>query len=352
MTDKSSAFQKPIFSLGSLAQKGYWSYLRADTGTLFFLDKVQTQHSQTRLHEEESLFFVKGMVMEPLVTAGVRDGVVQELQVPMGPQMLEDVEEPMPARSATLRDPGTPDQLVVEQHNLTHFPSQPARCASNLEDVIHHIENSRKSTQWCPNFSLTCGYMEDGGALQIACCLVGTDTSSGAMHATMVPDSKRMDMPNVVAGTAKWVRDLEYERFLSTCRQSRSSFFSCCWTEWQKKFVLKDQMGRFYDKCHRHRAIRAMEPRRKAVSTERGLARKYLAVLKDNIPSFDLTTHSPMLPWRIRHEAWVLTRDTVRRDTRMTTFWKIRGQKCREEILPLQVLARRPVANVNQLLQT
>ena len=29
--------------------------------------------------------------------------------------MLEDVEEPMPARPATLRDPGTPDQIVMEQ---------------------------------------------------------------------------------------------------------------------------------------------------------------------------------------------------------------------------------------------
>ena len=29
----------------------------------------------------------------------------------------------------------------------------------------------------------------------------------------MVPDSKKMRMPHVVAGTAKWVRDLVYERF-------------------------------------------------------------------------------------------------------------------------------------------
>ena len=49
--------------------------------------------------------------------------------------------------------------------------------------------------------------------LQIACFLAGTVTSSGAIHATMVPDSKKMDMPYVVATTAKWVRDLGYERF-------------------------------------------------------------------------------------------------------------------------------------------
>ena len=64
-----------------------------------------------------------------------------------------------------------------------------------------------------PQLQFDYGSMEDGGPLQIACFLVGTDTSSGAIHATMVPDSKKMDMPHVVATTAKWVRDLGYERF-------------------------------------------------------------------------------------------------------------------------------------------
>ena len=98
------AVQKPIPSLGRLAQQGYWSDLRADTGALLFLDKIQTEDSQTQLHKEESLFFVFGMMLAPLSTAGVSDEVAQELQMPMGPQMLEDVEEPMLARYATLRD--------------------------------------------------------------------------------------------------------------------------------------------------------------------------------------------------------------------------------------------------------
>ena len=37
------AVQKPILSLGGLAQQEYWSDLRADTGTLFFPDKIQTK---------------------------------------------------------------------------------------------------------------------------------------------------------------------------------------------------------------------------------------------------------------------------------------------------------------------
>ena len=60
-----------------------------------------------------------------MTTAEVSDEVAPEIQMPVGPQMLEDFEEPMPARSATLRDPGTPDQIVMVQHSLTHFPSQP-----------------------------------------------------------------------------------------------------------------------------------------------------------------------------------------------------------------------------------
>ena len=152
------------------------------------------------------------MLVAPLSTAGVSDEVAQELQMPMGPQMLEDVEEPMLARPATLRDPGTPDQIVMEQHSLTHIlrVSPGARCASNLEDVIHHTEQFDAVV---PQLQFDYGYMGDGGPLQIACFLVGADTSSGAIHATMVPDSKKMDMPYVVAATAKWVRDLGYERF-------------------------------------------------------------------------------------------------------------------------------------------
>ena len=41
--------------------------------------------------------------------------------------------------------------------------------------------------QWCLNFSLIFGYMGDGGALQIACFLFGTDASSGATFVFLTP---------------------------------------------------------------------------------------------------------------------------------------------------------------------
>ena len=94
---------------------------------------------------------------------------------------------------------------------------------SNLEDMIHHIENSQqKGAVVVPQLQFDYGSMGVGGPLQKACFLVGTDTSSGAIHAGMVPDSKKMDMPYVVATTARWVRDLRYE-CLSTWIQRRSS---------------------------------------------------------------------------------------------------------------------------------
>ena len=148
-------------------------------------------------------------MVAPLTTAGVSDEVAQELQMPMGPETLEDVEEPMLARPATLRDPGTSDQIVMEQHNLTHFPSQPL-CKMCVESRGHDSPRREQSkiVAVAPQLHFDHGYMGDGGHPQIACFIVGTETSSGAIHATMVPDSKKMDMSYVVAATAKWVRDL------------------------------------------------------------------------------------------------------------------------------------------------
>ena len=58
----------------------------------------------------------------------------------------------------------------------------------------------------------------------------------------------------------------------------------------------------------------------KAISTVRGLARTYFAVLKDNIASFDVQPDSPMLPWTITHAALVVTRYNERRDTSRDTM--------------------------------
>ena len=177
------------------------------------------------------------------------------------------------------------------------------------------------------------GYTGDGCPPQIACLLVEADTSSGATQATMVPNSKKMDMPYVVAATAKWVRDLVYERFCphgdkeGVLQLLLDTVARECRPEGEDWQILQQ-----VSPTQSHQSNGAAE---KAVSTVRGLARTYLAVLKDKIPSFVVATHSPMLPWTIRHGAWFLTRYTVRRDTRMSPHENIRGQKYRKEILPL-----------------
>ena len=47
-------FKRPVLFLVCLAQQEYCSDLRADTGALFFPDKIHTKHSQTQLLKEES----------------------------------------------------------------------------------------------------------------------------------------------------------------------------------------------------------------------------------------------------------------------------------------------------------
>ena len=132
------------------------------TGVIFVQTQVQSsfltrsrpntaKHSCTR---ERLCSLSKGMLMAPLVTAGVSDDVSQELQIPISPQTLDHVEEPMPARLATLKGPGTPDQIVLDQHSLTHFPSHPwcKMCVESRGRDSPHRE--RKATQVCLNFSL------------------------------------------------------------------------------------------------------------------------------------------------------------------------------------------------------
>ena len=60
--------------------------------------------------------------------------------------------------------------------------------------------------------------------------------------------------------TAKWVRDLGYER---CCIHGDEGVLQSLLDKVAKNVVLKDKIGKFYDKCHLRRAIRAMEPWRK-----------------------------------------------------------------------------------------
>ena len=155
-----------ILPFGCFAQQVHWSDLRADTQLhCSFFDKIQTRHSQTQLHKEESLSLVKKMLMVSLVTAGVSDEVAQELQMPIGPHALEDVGEPTPSRPATLKDSGTPAQFVLYQHNLTHSPGQQCkvRVKSRERDSPHREQS--KIDAMVPQLQFVCGYMGKTEAL-------------------------------------------------------------------------------------------------------------------------------------------------------------------------------------------
>ena len=171
---------------------------------------------------------------------------------------------------------------------------------------------------------------------------MGTDTSFGAIHKTLVPDSKKMDMPYVVATTAKWVRDLVYER---VCPHGDKGVLQLLLDKVARECRPEGQDWRFCTSVT-DRAIREMEQRRKP-------SPQYVDLL-EHIWQFSKTkTRSFESDNTLSDASMILTRYNVRRDTRMTPYEKIRGQKYRQEILPLgeQVLSRRPGANVNQLLQ-
>ena len=114
--------------------------------------------------------------------------------MPTSSQALEDAEAPMPSRLATLEDPGTPDQIVLDQHSSTHFPEsalvQSVRRIS--EDAIHHIENSRNVTQWCHNFRLTTATWETEGLYRLRVSSCEQTPLLDPCFATMVPDSKKI----------------------------------------------------------------------------------------------------------------------------------------------------------------
>ena len=73
------------------------------------------------------------------------------------------------ASGARLREPGTPDQIVMEQHSLTDFPSQPwcKMCVESRGRDSPHREQS-KIRAVVPQLQFDYGYMGDGGPLQIA----------------------------------------------------------------------------------------------------------------------------------------------------------------------------------------
>ena len=64
-----------------------------------FLTRSRRNEATQSCTKKRALFFLKGMMVAPLTADGVSGGVAQELRMPMGPHMLEDIEEPILQRS-------------------------------------------------------------------------------------------------------------------------------------------------------------------------------------------------------------------------------------------------------------
>ena len=97
--------------------------------------------------------------MAPLVTAGVSDEVAQEFQTPIGPHTLGDVKEPTPDHPATFKDPSTPAQIVLDQHNLTLSPSQQCKVRVKSRDRDSPHRDQSKIDIVVPQLQFDDGHM-------------------------------------------------------------------------------------------------------------------------------------------------------------------------------------------------
>ena len=132
------------------------------------------------------------------------------------------MDEPAPIVPATLRTPGSPEQSVIDQHELTHFPSQPwcplcvaARGHDSPRKEQPHLDAV------VPVLQFDYGYLGDRNDPETppACFLVGADLSSGGYLAVMVPETGKQvkdagdfNVHHVVVNIERWVRDLGHTR--------------------------------------------------------------------------------------------------------------------------------------------
>ena len=170
--------------------------------------------------------------------------------------------------------------------------------------MIHHIEDSRKSMQSCLNFSLTTGTW-------VTEALCRSRASSWEQAPLLEPSTRRW-----CPTPRRWTYPMLLRQQPNGCVTRGMNAFV---KQGDKEGVLQLLLDKVAKECRPEgqdwQFLRQVSPTQshqsngaaeKAVSTVRGLARTFLAVLKDKIPSFEVTTHSQMLPWTIRHAAWIL----------------------------------------------
>ena len=159
--------------------------------------------------------------------------------------------------------------MVMEQDSLTHFPSQPwcKMCVESRGRDSPHREQS-KIDAVVPQLQFDCGYMGDG------CPLQSHPRDDGARL------QEYGHAPCCCRNTAKWVRDLVYERFCLHGDTRRSSSLQLLLDKLTKDCRPKGQDWQFLRQVsptQSHHSNGAAE--KAAVSTVRGLAGTFLTVL-------------------------------------------------------------------------
>ena len=149
------------------------------------------------------------------------------------------------------------------------------------------VENRRSGA---PQLQFDYGYMVDGGPLQSACFFVGTNTPSGAYTRQWCQTPRRWTCPT-------WLLEPPYVCVISGTNASvhtetKKEFFSCCWTKLQNNAVLLGQDWKILRQVSPTQSHQSSGSRRRPVSTVRGLASTYLAVITNKISSDDVKPDS------------------------------------------------------------
>ena len=111
----------------------------------FLFDRIKTQLSQPQLHKEESLFFVKRMLMGSLVTNDVSDDIAQELQMPIGPQAIKRCGETLAISSCNAQRSRHSSSNRAGSAESDTFPeSALVQSVRRITRTRLHIENSEK----------------------------------------------------------------------------------------------------------------------------------------------------------------------------------------------------------------
>ena len=110
------------------------------------------------------------MLVAPLSTAGVSDEVAQRV-TDADWSMLNDLEEPMLARPAKLKDPSTPDPIGMERQSDT-LPSRPwSKKFVESRGRDSPPREQPKIDAVVPQFQFDYKYMGDGGTCRLRASL-------------------------------------------------------------------------------------------------------------------------------------------------------------------------------------